>query len=329
MLGLFLLVFLTVALGIAAGYETLSGLLFPDLKRIRRRMAAEFGKDDPEAPQSLLFKNLDQLTLEPPVAPVDPERMDTPPAMAAPRGVRGRLEKLLEGAGVPLTASQLWLLTAGLGMVLGIGGFLLAGIWLGIPAAFAGSAVPLVILNWRRKARLDKYLRQLPGAFELMARVIRAGQSVPQAFQAVAEATEDPLASEFANCQKQQNLGLRLEVAFQELCQRSGILEMRIFGMAMLIQRQTGGNLSEVLERLAGLVRARLRLRERIRIFTAEGRLQGWTLVVLPFIAFAAIMVVNRQYAMVLLNHRPLLIGTLCSMAFGIWWIRKIVNLEV
>jgi len=320
-------VFLTVALGIAASYETVSGLLFSDSKRIRRRMAAEFGKEDPEAPQSLLFKNLDQLSLEPRAEILDPDSMEAPPA-APPRGVRGRLESLLEAADVPLTAAQLWLLTAGLGLALGMGGFLLAGLWLGVPAAFAGSAAPLVFLNWKRKARLEKYLKQLPGAFELMARVIRAGQSVPQAFQAVAEATEDPLAAEFANCQKQQNLGLRLEVAFQELCQRSGILEIRIFAMAMLIQRQTGGNLSEVLERLAGLVRARLRLRERVRIFTAEGRLQGWTLVVLPFLAFAAMMVVNRQYAQVLLDHRPLLIGTLTSMGIGIWWIHKIVNFE-
>jgi tight adherence protein B len=161
-----------------------------------------------------------------------------------------------------------------------------------------------------------------------MARVIRAGQSVPQALQTVAEATEDPVAGEFAQCQKQQNLGLRPEASFQEMAQRSGILEMRIFAMALTIQRQTGGNLSDVLERLAGLVRARLRLRERIRILTAEGRLQGWTLVVLPFLAFGIMLVVNRSYAQVLLEHVPLVLATLCAMGIGILWIRKIVQLD-
>jgi tight adherence protein B len=162
-----------------------------------------------------------------------------------------------------------------------------------------------------------------------MARVIRAGQSVPQAFQAVAEATEDPVAGEFATCQKQQNLGLRPEVAFQEMAERSGILEMRIFTMAMLIQRQTGGNLSDVLDRLAGLVRARLRLRDRVRTFTAEGRLQGWTLVVLPFVAFAVMMFANRQYAEVLLQHSQMLIAVGISMVIGILWIRKITNIDL
>jgi tight adherence protein B len=98
--------------------------------------------------------------------------------------------------------------------------------------------------------------------------------------------------------------------------------------MAMLIQRQTGGNLSEVLERLGGLVRARLRLRQQVRTWTAEGRLQGWTLFSLPFLMFATLMVINRQYASVLLEHVPLLVGTIAFMVIGMLWIRKIVNFD-
>jgi tight adherence protein B len=162
-----------------------------------------------------------------------------------------------------------------------------------------------------------------------MARVIRAGQSVPQALQAVADAFEDPLAGEFANCLKQQNLGLRPEVAFQELAQRTGILEMRIFTMAMLIQRQTGGNLSEVLERLGALVRDRLRLKKRVRSLTAEGRLQATTLLVLPGLMFGVMWLINRSYAAILLEHPGLIAATLVSMALGAVWIRKIINFEV
>src|SRR5207247_9116918 len=119
-------------------------------------------------------------------------------------------------------------------------------------------------------------------------------------------AVPDPIAAEFAKCQQQLSLGLAPEVTFREMAERSGILEMRIFVMSLLIQRQSGGSLSEVLDRLAGLIRARLRLRKHIRSLTAEGRLQGWTLVVLPFVVFAAMMVVNRAYADVLLRRTDL-----------------------
>jgi tight adherence protein B len=326
--GLFLLVFLTVALGIAAGYHALSGLFFPEAAHVRRRIAEEFSKESQAAP-SQLFKNLDQLNLEPGFDNAGLEQTAAVPATQAPRGIQERLQILLNGADVPLTPQQVLLIAACLGVVLGSAVCFLVGLWAAVPAALAGAAAPLLYLQYKRTARRSLYLKQLPGAFELMARVIRAGQSAPQAFQAVAEALEEPVAGEFAKCQKQQNLGLRPEISFQELADRSGILEMRIFTMAMLIQRQTGGNLSDVLERLAGLVRARLRLRERVRTLTAEGRLQGWTLVVLPFIAFAVMMVANRKYAEVLLDHVNLLIGMGALMSVGVLWIRKIVNIDL
>jgi tight adherence protein B len=162
-----------------------------------------------------------------------------------------------------------------------------------------------------------------------MARVLRAGHSVPQALQAVVESVDQPVSGEFAFCQKQQNLGLRPEVTLQDLAQRTGIVETRIFVMAMLIQRQVGGNLSEVLERLAMLMRQRLRLRNHVRTLTAEGRLQGVTLMVLPFVIFGAMMVLNRSYALVLFEHVTLLVAMGVSMLVGALWIRKIVNFEV
>jgi tight adherence protein B len=326
--GLFLLVFLTVALGIAAGFHALSGFLFPEAEHIRRRIAEEFGKDN-QAPQSELFKNIDQLTLESGPALVDPEQMEAAPATPPARGFAEHLQALLDGANVPLTPQQVLVIAACLGLVFGAGGFILGGLWLAGPAMLAGLAAPLVFLRQKQEARRNTYLKQLPGAFELMARVIRAGQSVPQAFQAVSEAMDEPVAAEFAKCQNQQNLGLRPEVSFQEMAERSGILEMRIFAMAMLIQRQTGGNLSDVLDRLAGLVRARLRLRDRVRTLTAEGRLQGWTLVVLPFVAFGVMMFANRKYAEVLFDHVPLLLGMGVTMAVGVFWIRRIIDIDL
>jgi tight adherence protein B len=325
--GLYLLVVLTVTLGVLAGYHALSGFLFPEAAHVRRRLAEEFNKET-RAPESQLFKNVDQLSLEPQAEFLDQQQ----PSMTFPTRAQGwkeRVQHLLDGANVPLVPHQVLVIATGLGLVLGIAGFFVGRWWLSVPLALAGATLPLFVLHGKRQARRATYLKQLPGAFELMGRLIRAGQSVPQAFQSVAEAIEEPVGSEFAKCQKQQNLGLRPDVVFQEMAERSGILEMRIFTMAMLIQRQTGGNLADVLDRLAGLVRARLKLRDRVRTFTAEGRLQGWTLVVLPFVAFAVMMVANRKYAEVLLDHTVLLWAMVGTMTIGILWIRKIIDIDL
>jgi tight adherence protein B len=192
-----------------------------------------------------------------------------------------------------------------------------------------GGLAPLAFVRHCRTARRNRFLLQLPTAFELMARVLRAGHSVPQAFQAVADTFEDPIAGEFSYCQEQQNLGLLPEITFRDLARRTGVLEMKIFVMAMIIQRQTGGNLSEVLERLALTIRDRVRLRGHIRTLTAEGRLQAAVLLVLPLVMFFVMRMVNRAYTDVLLQHTSLLAAMGAAMIIGGWWIRKIVNFDI
>ena len=216
-----------------------------------------------------------------------------------------------------------------LALLLGAVGLWSQGPILGVPAFIGGAVGPLVYVKQKARARRERFLAELSGAFDLMARVIRSGQSVPQAFQAVADSFEEPIATAFSRCREQQNLGLPPESAFQELAEQSGVLEMRIFAMAMLIQRQVGGNLSEVLERLAGLVREHRRMRLQIRTLTAEGRMQATVLLVLPFFLFLVMRYVNRGYTDELLRHGTLLAGTMLLMAVGALWIRKIVNFDV
>ena len=139
-----------------------------------------------------------------------------------------------------------------------------------------------VYVQLKRKARLEKLLSQLPDAFDLMARVIRAGQTMSQALQAVADEFDQPIAAEFAYCYEQQNLGLPPEVAFRDLARRTGLLEIKIFVLALLVQQQTGGNLAELLDKLADVVRERFRIRGKIKALTAEGRMQALVLLVLP-----------------------------------------------
>ncbi len=321
-----LLIFLFVSVGVATGYFVITGFR-SDESHVRQRLAEEFAKDAPAASSSI-FKNLSDVDLE---MPSDFDSLlPTASAVAAEApGLLKRLETVLTQADLRLSTGQVLALAAGTALLLGTASLWLGGLALGLLAATLGAMAPFGWVYLKHKLWQDRYLRQLPAAFELMARVIRAGQSVPQSLQAVGDAFEDPIAGEFDNCQRQQNLGLRPEVSFQEMAQRSGILEMRIFVMAMLIQRQTGGHLSDVLDRLAGLIRARIRLRQHVRTLTAEGRLQGWTLVVLPFVVFGAMMVINRQYAEMLFEHVPLLIATGISMLVGMFWIRRIVNFEV
>jgi tight adherence protein B len=326
-----LLIFVTVTLCVAASYQLLSSLLFPDASRVRRRVAEEFRKGQAQAPRSSLFRNLDRLGVDPSSGGLSDLGMaETPGAPPrVDRSLRARLQAMLDQADRGWSVRFLLALMGGLALAGVVVGLCLSGLGLAVTAGAGGAAAPLVYLGLKRKARREKFLTQLPGAFDLMARVLRAGHSVPQALQAVVDALEEPVAGEFARCQKQQNLGLRPEVTFQDLAHRTGLVEMRIFVMAMLIQRQVGGNLSEVLERLAMLIRTRLRLRKQVRTLTAEGRLQGLTLLVLPFVMFGAMLVINRSYAMVLFEHASLLVATGISMLIGALWIRKIVNFDV
>jgi tight adherence protein B len=325
-MGLPLFIFAAVTFGLIGGYYAFTGLLRRDAWLVRQRMDSEFARPEDQA-GAQLFKKLDTVSLDQPAPDLDD--LDGPPAPPpADVGLHDRLQTLLDQAALRYTAKQLLWATVGLGLAAGLAGTLALGPLAGAAGALAGAAAPLFYVNARRNARRDRVLTQLPAAFELMSRVIRAGQSVPQALQAVSDAFEGPIAAEFAACQHQQHLGMRPEVAFNALAQRTGILEMRIFVMALIIQRQSGGNLSEVLERIAKLVRDRIRLRNQVRTLTAEGRLQGLTLLVLPVLIFFLMMFINRAYAEVLLDKPYLLVATGTSMLIGALWIRKIVKFE-
>jgi tight adherence protein B len=321
---LLLLIFLAASLGLAAGYSVWSDLARRDQSRARARVGDEFRKPSApaSAPQSRVFKAL------PPTAPVEPQSADAPLPVPESAGLRARFTALVAQSGLPVTPRHVLIAAGAAALVLGTVGGVAQGLLLCAAGFAAGAAAPCAYVWLKAAARRDKFLRQLPDAFDLMARVMRAGHSVPQAFQTVADTFEQPIAAEFASCSEQQNLGLLPEFAYRDLAQRTGILEMRIFVMAMLIQRQTGGNLSEVLERLATLVRERVRMRSRIRGLTAEGRLQAAVLLVLPFVMFAVMRVVNRRYADVLLEHPSLIAGMLVMMGLGAAWIRRIINFD-
>ena len=191
-----------------------------------------------------------------------------------------------------------------------------------------GGSIPFLFVYVKRRMRLNKMMSQLPHAFDLMARVIRAGQTVSQALVAVADEFQEPLSVEFAYCYEQQNLGLPPEQALRSLARRTGLLEIKIFVLALLIQQQSGGNLAELLDKLSAVIRDRFRIAGKIKSVTAEGRLQAMVLLALPPGLLLIISLLNRGYVLTLFDHPWLLAGMLVAELLGALWIRRIVNFD-
>jgi tight adherence protein B len=315
-----LLTFLAAVLAVIAVFSIASDLFLRDNSRLSRRVDDEFRKKQRErAKESSLFK-----TLSAPAAGAEgPEEERV--------GFRQWFEILLEQSGLTLTLRRLWLYMAGAGLVCAALVCLFRPepfVVTAVVAAAGGASLPLFYVLLKRRRRLNKLTAQLPDAFDLMARVIRAGQTMSQALQAVADEFDPPLAGEFAYCFEQQNLGLSPELALRDLARRTGLLEIKIFVLAVLVQQQTGGNLAELLDKLAGVIRERFRVRGKVKALTAEGRIQAAVLLALPPVMFLIILFLNRSYAQVLLDHPGLLVLILVTEALGALWIRKIVNFE-
>jgi tight adherence protein B len=200
-----------------------------------------------------------------------------------------------------------------------------------IPAtalAASGFAAPVVRLCILRKLRQDKLRSQLPDAFDLMARVVRAGQTINQSIIAVADEFPKPISEELSLCFEQQNLGLDPETAYRDLARRTGVLEIRIFVTALIVQQQTGGNLAELIDKLSNLIRQRYKIMGQIKTLTAEGRLQAMILTGLPVMLFGTLMVLNPEYEIQLIYHPVLIYTTLILMSIGGLWIKSIINFD-
>jgi tight adherence protein B len=197
-----------------------------------------------------------------------------------------------------------------------------------VAAAVLAFALPFAYVSYRSRQRAEAILSQLPDTLELMSRVLRAGQTITQAMHAVANEFSAPIASEFALCYEQQNLGLSSDMALKDLARRNRILEIQIFVLALRVHRQTGGNLTELLDQLAKLIRSRYRIRGKIRALTAEGRLQALILLGLPVFMYIVLLVISREYALELLDHSGLIALALLMMGLGAIWIRRIINFD-
>jgi tight adherence protein B len=200
--------------------------------------------------------------------------------------------------------------------------------WLVGVLAIAGTILPFGVLILRQRSRHRKLSRQLPEAFAMISRAVKAGQTVPSALQIIAEDFDPPISAEFVRCYEQQNLGVSRELALRQLAKRTGIMELQIFVVALLVQAKSGGDLVELLDNLSGMIRKRLKLKDRVRALTGEGRMQALVLMILPVAGLLGIIVIAPGYAKSLLDRPWLLASTAAVQAVGAFWVRRIVNFQ-
>ncbi len=192
--------------------------------------------------------------------------------------------------------------------------------------------IPVVWLLMKRKRRMAKFNQQLPEALELISRSLRAGHSLAAGMGLVASEMQEPISREFGRAFEEQNLGITLDEALEDMTGRVPNMGLRFFATAVVLQRQTGGDLAEILDKIGKLIRERFKLAGQIQALTGEGRLSGVVLLALPPSLFAVMYYLNREYAMVLFRDesgRMLLGAALVLQLVGALVIRKVINIKI
>ena len=245
----------------------------------------------------------------------------------------GSLRTLLDQANVRLTPSQFLLLTLAMG---GAGvlvcPFTRLPMWLAPITALFLAVFPLLYLLFRRKRRMSAFARQLPEALELVGRALRAGHSLAAGISLVGNEMPDPIRTEFARCYEEQNLGVPLEESLESMTERVPNLDLRFFATAVILQRQTGGDLAEILDKIGSLIRDRFKIWGQIQALTGEGRLSGVVLLGLPPVLFLAMYKLNPEYITLLFTDplgQKMLGVALVLQLVGALVIRKIINIKV
>jgi len=198
--------------------------------------------------------------------------------------------------------------------------------------AAVGFALPFVYLSFKRTRRMRTFEEQFPEGLDLIARALKAGHAFATGLKMVADEMADPVGPEFRKTFDEQNFGLPLKDALDNLTVRVPLLDVRFFATAVLIQRETGGNLSEILENLAHVVRERFKILRQVRVYTAHGRFTGYVLLALPAVLCIALSFINPEHMNLLFRERMgqmMLLGALGLQTTGYVWIKQVIKIEV
>ena len=245
----------------------------------------------------------------------------------------GGLNRLLLHAFPDMTLSRFLLVATSISMSLFLLTFLLAGsVLVALVAAALGGYAPVLVATHRRNKRQRLLADQLPEGLDFLSRVLRAGHSLSTGLQMMGEELPQPLAGEFRRAYDQHSLGLSLEEALKDVSRRVESTDFAFFVTAVLIQRQTGGDLSEVLGNISGVIRERIRLQQHVKAKTAEGRFTGYILSAFPAVMFVIAYTLNPDYAGVLIktNVGLILLGVAFGLQMvGLYCIKKITTVTV
>lgn len=253
--------------------------------------------------------------------------------MLSGTGLAKNLEVLLYQAGIEMRVGTFVLMSLVIGaaamfLFILFFGRPLFGLGLGVLVAF----IPYMVAKSKKTKRTRLMEEQLPDAMDLMTSALRAGLSLPAALQLVAQEAPSPLAEEFGHTFDEQNLGLDIRDAMLNLARRIDSVDVKFFVTAVVIQRETGGNLAEIMQNIAHIIRERFRILGDVRTLTAHGRFSGVILSVLPVFMAFLIAIIAPDYMMGFLKDpvgQGFLFAALTLQIIGFLWIRKVVNIRV
>jgi len=239
----------------------------------------------------------------------------------------------IEQSGVKTSISSLLVMALVSALIFG---FIVAALlrmsvgWIG--GGMVGFAIPFLILKVKRTRRLRAFEEAFPEALDLMARALKAGHAFATGLKMVADEMPEPIGPEFRKTFDEQNFGLPLKDALANLTERIPNLDVRFFSTAVLIQRETGGNLSEILENLSHVVRERFKILRQVRVYTAHGRLTGYVLLGLPAFLAVALFFIIPEHMQLLFRERMgqlMLMGAAVMQFVGYIWIKQVIKIEV
>jgi len=243
------------------------------------------------------------------------------------------LQDYVAQSGMTVKPAKLLLVSA----VLGSAGYLISmyffpHFYLALPIAIVALLIPIAVVAFRRRRRLRKFEEHFPEALDLLGRAVRAGHAFTTGLEMISKECPEPLAGEFRTAFEEQNFGLPLRDALLNMAERIPIIDVRFFVTALLIQKETGGNLAEILDGLARVIRDRFRIYREVQVRTAQGRLTAGILIALPIMMMFILSVLNPSYMKVLFTDPkgPIILITAALMQLvgsAILW--KIIHFEV
>jgi len=248
-------------------------------------------------------------------------------------GAALHLKRMLDQADLQITPGRLIMFSVMAGILGGLATSVISDI---VPfwflAGLVMASLPFIHVWWKRKKRFDEFLEHLPDALDLMSRGLSAGHAFAEALHMVSAEMPDPVAAEFRKTYEEQNLGLSMKLALDNLAQRMPLLDLKMCITAILIQRETGGNLAEILEKVAYTIRERFRIMGDLKTLTTSSRLSAWLLCALPIFVAIAVTFMNPEYMSVLWRDprgHYLIAAAMIMQGTGMLIVRKILQIKI